>query len=76
MPLKCNINAAGKRTRLLNGIFALVLAIGAAAFWAWPSGSKLAWGIVILLAMVGGFCIFEARAGWCALRAMGIKTRI
>jgi hypothetical protein len=26
-------------------------------------------------AMLGGaFAIFEARAGWCALRAMGIKT--
>jgi len=22
----------------------------------------------------GAFAIFEARAGWCALRAMGIKT--
>ena len=33
----------------------------------------LATGMVSILA--GGFQIFESRNGWCAIRAMGIKTR-
>lgn len=76
MALKCNIDAAGKRARLRSGLVTLALAIAVAAFWAWPSGSKLGWGIAILLGVTGVFIIFEARAGWCALRAMGIRTRV
>lgn len=39
-------------------------------------------GIIILqiaqgiLALVGLFMIFEGIVGWCAIRAMGFKTRI
>jgi hypothetical protein len=25
---------------------------------------------------MGAFSLFEARAGWCAVRALGIKTRL
>lgn len=28
------------------------------------------------LVLAGVFQIFESRKGWCALRAMGIKTRL
>jgi hypothetical protein len=76
MAMKCNIDARGKRARLLNGIVLLIAAAAIAALWAWPSRSGLAWAVTSLLAATGAFCVFEARAGWCALRAMGIKTRI
>jgi len=76
MALNCNIDARGKRFRLIAGILQLAAALAIAALWAWPTHSKLAWTLASLLAVAGAFTIFEAQAGWCALRAMGIKTRI
>ena len=76
MALQCNIDSRGRVARLVYGVVVLGAGIAAAALWALPSGSAWAW-IVSVAAIVGGaFAIFEARAGWCALRAMGIKTPI
>ena len=77
MPMQCNIDAKGKAVRMISGI--IVGAVGLillllAVFgmlnerWAWITS-----GVLISL---GAFQIFEARAGWCIVRAMGIKTRI
>ncbi|MGD0541387.1 MAG: hypothetical protein ABSB33_07710 [Tepidisphaeraceae bacterium] len=76
MGLSCNINARGKRARLISGILQLAAAVGVAGLWGWTTGSRLAWILASLLAVGGAFAVFEARAGWCALRAMGIKTRL
>jgi hypothetical protein len=76
MGLTCNIDARGKRARLISGLLELAIAAGVAVLWGWPSGSKLAWLLAAALAITGAFTVFEARAGWCVLRAMGIKTRI
>jgi hypothetical protein len=76
MALTCNIDARGKRTRLISGILQLIVAVCVAALWAWPTGFRLAWIIASALAIGGAFTVFEARAGWCVLRAMGMKTRI
>ena len=76
MPLTCNIDAKGKRVRLFMGIFQLLAAGLLAIFWAWPAGTWQKWLVVGLLAGFGGLAVFEARAGWCIVRAMGIKTRI
>jgi cyanate permease len=76
MGLTCNIDARGKRARLISGIVQLAAALGVAGVWAWPSGSRVAWVVAAGLAVGGAFSVFEARAGWCALRAMGIKTRV
>jgi len=76
MAFQCNIDARGKRARLISGIVQLAVALAIAALWAWRTNSKLAWILACLLAAAGAFTVFEARAGWCALRAMGIKTRI
>ena len=71
----CNIDAKGKAVRFLTGIFAilagLILAIlvnlgtlSLESYWLLASGS-----------IIGGvFSIWEARAGWCVVRAIGIKT--
>ncbi len=76
MALQCNIDAQGKRIRLTGGIIVSIAAILLIAFWAWGSGSMLAWTISLLVLVAGAFMIFEARQGWCVMRAMGFKTRV
>jgi hypothetical protein len=75
MPLTCNIDARGKRTRLITAIVLLLLAT-AIGLCAWKTQSRSLAVIAAVVAASGGFTLFEARAGWCALRAMGIKTRL
>ncbi|MCP3903055.1 MAG: hypothetical protein GY715_05400 [Planctomycetes bacterium] len=75
--MQCNIDARGRAARLAGGIIALVAGIVLAALrgldvlpGVWP------WIVAAALMAFGAFGIFEARAGWCALRAMGFKTRL
>lgn len=74
MPLKCNIDSRGKVARLIWGI--LLAGLGAVLIWLWavPTGSVPSWIVSIACIMAGFFAVFEARAGWCAVRAMGFKT--
>ena len=64
---------AAKAVRLIMGIlFALagilMLALGGGANWSLIAG---------LCCLAGGtFMIFEGAAGWCAVRAMGFKTKL
>jgi uncharacterized membrane protein HdeD (DUF308 family) len=76
MPLACNIDARGRALRLIGGV--LVLLAGLALLWfrARPAGSALAWVVTVLLLLSGAFMIFEARAGWCVIRAAGFRTRV
>ncbi|MCC5830534.1 MAG: hypothetical protein JJU36_13895 [Phycisphaeraceae bacterium] len=77
----CNIDSRGRRVRLLGGLFCGVVGIGVlvaallgtgrdggVGTWAWWVGGGFLAG--------AAFTIYEARAGWCALRAMGIRTPI
>ncbi len=77
MALECNIDSRGKAFRLKYGIIgvaagiicsiALVIAgFGFGPIWIVPAGA------------IGGgsFAIFEGWSGWCAARALGIKTPI
>lgn len=75
MKLACNIDSRGIRVRLIGGCLlggiSILLAIAAwwsAATWLWWPAGGLALGSAVM--------IFEARRGWCVLRAMGFKTRI
>ena len=74
MPLPCNIDARGKRARLIYGIVLLVLGIVLVFVWALPAGTFWAWAVTAACLLGGAFAIFEARAGWCVVRAMGFKT--
>ena len=75
MALTCNIDARGKVVRLIYGM--VMLLIGAALiWWAWGTVSWVRWGLAGVCVIGGAFGIFEARAGWCVVRAMGIKTRM
>ena len=74
--MQCNIDARGKRVRLINGIVTAAVGFALLRVWALPTGSTLAWVVAAAAIAGGAFMIFEARAGWCALRAMGFKTPI
>jgi uncharacterized membrane protein HdeD (DUF308 family) len=76
MALQCNIDAKGKRVRLINGAVTLIVGIVLLLAWAMPTNSMLAWAITIACVIGGAFMIFEARAGWCVIRAMGFKTPV
>jgi hypothetical protein len=64
----CNIDSKGRWIRGINSL--LLLAAAAIVWWmSWPT-----WIAIVLLA-AGLFSGYEALKGWCALRAMGIKTK-
>jgi len=72
--MQCNIDAKGKVARLSSGI--LVLTVGILLLLMWARGNGQVWKWVFSGLVVGGglFQIYEAWAGWCVMRAMGIKT--
>ena len=78
MALECNIDARGKTLRFVGGIFAL---LGGAVGYYILEGEYLPipetlGQLGVVAAVIGGaFSIFEARAGWCIVRALGFKTR-
>jgi hypothetical protein len=74
--MQCNVDARGKRLRLINGIVTLVTGIVLLFAWALPAGTMRPWVVTIVVLLSAAFMIFEARAGWCAVRAMGFKTPI
>lgn len=75
MKLTCNIDPKGSRMRQLGGSMLLVLAV-ALAIVAWGTRTAWLWYPAAGLAAGGGFMLFEGLNGWCALRAMGFKTKI
>jgi hypothetical protein len=74
MALQCNIDAKGKAIRLGYGIVLAIAGLVLILVWAMPRGGWFEWTVSLLLLAGGGFAIFEARAGWCIVRAMGLKT--
>ena len=73
--LECNLDAKGKAARLLGGIASIVGALILAALLATDTiAFGLGWYAVGGAIFGGAFAIFEARAGWCIVRAIGIKT--
>ncbi len=76
MSLTCNIDARGKAARLRIGIVGLVVGVLLLFAWALPAGTAVAWLVSLGVLVLAAFSVFEARAGWCALRAMGFHTRL
>ena len=60
----------GNKGRLVRGLGALVLLVGAGFGF-----TVSVWLGLVLLAS-GAFVLFESLRGWCALRACGIKTKL
>lgn len=76
MALVCNIDQRGRSHRYRIGV-GLVL-LGVVAWWL---TSRFVAGVVPWLVsgplVAGGlFSLFEANRGWCAVRALGFKTRV
>jgi uncharacterized membrane protein HdeD (DUF308 family) len=71
----CNIDAKGRRIRGVSGWACLIIGIGmivCGLVW-----RDMLWPLLIsgaILGACGGFQIFESLKGWCAFRAMGMKT--
>jgi hypothetical protein len=76
MSLACNIDARGKAARLRIGIVGLAIGMVLLFAWAVPTDAPMPWVITLAVLVAAAFSVFEARAGWCALRAMGFRTRI
>jgi hypothetical protein len=74
MPLRCNIDSRGRAARLVYGLLLLAAAIAMLLLWALPRGTVLSWIVTAAATVAGGFAVFEARAGWCVVRAMGFRT--
>jgi len=74
--MQCNIDARGKRVRLINGLVTIGIGLVLLFAWAIPAQTRSAWGLTIGLLAGGAFMVFQARAGWCVVRAMGFKTRV
>lgn len=74
MALQCNIDAKGKLARLIWGAMLVLIAIVLLIFWAVPTGGVVPWAVTVAIFLGGAFGIFEARSGWCIVRAMGFKT--
>lgn len=78
MTLVCNIDAKGKAIRLIGGLLAILA--GLIGYFVVDQGvlpipETLGHVGVALVLLSGAFSIFEARSGWCVIRAMGFKTR-
>ena len=72
---ECNLDAKGKAARLLGGIASIIGALILAGLLATDIiAFGLGWYAVGGAIFGGAFAIFEARAGWCIVRAIGIKT--
>jgi hypothetical protein len=71
--LACNIDQRGRRARLTSGIVVDLCGVALIVSGA-IGGSKALFVAGIVLVVAGSFMIFEGTRGWCALRALGIKT--
>ena len=75
--MKCNIDAHGKRLRLLLGLAGLILGGVALAATLWsPLPGEAGYPIAAGLLIFGGIGVAQAWSGWCALRAMGFRTPV
>ena len=75
--MECNIDARGKVVRMVGGMFSLFAGIVVGVLFGMDIFATSEWLLIAVILIVSGcFAIFESRAGWCAVRAMGFKTPI
>ena len=78
MVLECNIGSKGRAMRFIAGLLAI---LGGAMTYivlqleVIPVPDTI--GVIGVMAMIAGgaFAIFEAKAGWCVVRALGFRTK-
>jgi hypothetical protein len=77
--MQCNIDQRGRRVRRNIGIALILTAIGLLTWEVFASAASAGWwlyGAAIVAGAAGAFMLYEARKGWCAARAVGIRTPI
>jgi hypothetical protein len=74
MALVCNIDRKGRLVRLVYGVILIVTGLVLMIGWAWPAATALSWIVSVCAILGGSFAVFEARTGWCAVRALGFRT--
>ena len=73
--MECNISHKGRLARLYTGIVAIVFGLALALLTTLSVlPTTLGWIAVAGSIFGGAFAIFEARKGWCIVRAIGFKT--
>ncbi|MBP03752.1 MAG: hypothetical protein CMA72_03055 [Euryarchaeota archaeon] len=78
MVLECNIDSKGRALRFFAGLLAILG--GAFAYLVlmleiMPVPESIGTLGVLAMFIGGAFAIFEAKAGWCVVRALGFRTR-
>ena len=78
MALECNIDSKGRALRLVAGLLAILG--GAVAYLIlmleiMPVPESIGTLGVLAMFIGGAFAIFEAKAGWCVVRALVFRTR-
>ena len=77
MAFECNIDARGKAARLRMGMLGVAggILLGLTTLTGILPSTI---GYVMAAGSIGGgaFAMWEARMGWCVVRAMGFKTRL
>jgi|TARA_B110000444_G_scaffold261258_1_gene312147 hypothetical protein len=72
---ECNIDARGKVARFVSGVGSIAAGLIVATLLVTDTVTLgIGWLGVAGLTLGGAFAIYEARAGWCIVRAMGIRT--
>ena len=75
MAMECNIDSKGRVVRFITGIFAILAGFVLAILVSQGILTSESYMFVIIGSILGGaFAMWEARAGWCVVRAIGIKT--
>tara|TARA_Y200000002_G_scaffold72077_1_gene56448 strand:- start:4320 stop:4550 length:231 start_codon:yes stop_codon:yes gene_type:complete len=73
--LECNIDGKGQAARFLGGLASIVGALVLATLLATETFTfGFGWYAVGGAVLGGAFAIWEARAGWCVVRALGFRT--
>ena len=71
----CNIDAKGRVVRFVTGIFAVLGGFIMSLMITQNILPSEAYWIPVIGSIAGGiFAMWEARAGWCVVRAIGIRT--
>ena len=75
--MECNIGEKGKAARMKLGLLAVLGAIVLTGIILAGALKGTIWWLGVGGAALGGaFSIWEARAGWCIVRALGFKTAL
>ena len=74
-PARCNIDATGRAVRLVSGVLILAggLVLITMLLLSMLAGF-LVWLLSVALLVGGAFQVYEGWAGWCVLRAWGVRT--